>query len=111
MGSEAGAWVGSGAAVGSVVGLVVGFVVGFAVGFVVGFAVGFAVGEGKADAEGDGEASSRRDELGSSTEEPQAAKIRMQSIRPSRENRKLFIINHSNHIICNSNLTLDGAAR
>ncbi len=100
MGSGVGAWVGSGVAVELVVGL--------AVGFVVGFAVGFVVGEGEADAEGDGEASSRREELGSSAEEPQAAKIRMQSIMPSMEDRKFLIINHSNHmIIHNSNLTLN----
>ena len=106
--SSVGASVGSGADVGSTVGLAVGFVVGLDVGFV----VGFGVGEGEADAEGDGEAFSRRDEPGSSTEESQAEKIRMQSIMPSREERKFFIINHSNHIIMyNSNLTLHGAAK
>lgn len=98
--SSVGASVGSGADVGSTVGLAVGFV------------VGLGVGEGEADAEGDGEAFSRRDEPGSSTEESQAEKIRMQSIMPSREERKFFIINHSNHIIMyNSNLTLHGAAK
>ena len=106
--SSVGASVGSGADVGSTVGLAVGFVVGLDVGFV----VGLGVGEGEADAEGDGEAFSRRDEPGSSTEESQAEKIRMQSIMPSREERKFFIINHSNHIIMyNSNLTLHGAAK
>lgn len=96
MGSGVGAWVGS----------------GVAVELVVGLAVGFVVGEGEADAEGDGEASSRREELGSSAEEPQAAKIRMQSIMPSMEDRKFLIINHSNHmIIHNSNLTLNVAYR
>lgn len=106
--SSVGASVGSGADVGSTVGLAVGFVVGLDVGFV----VGLGVGEGEADAEGDGEAFSRRDEPGSSTEEPQAEKIRIQSIMPSREERKFFIINHSNHIIMyNSNLTLHGAAK
>lgn len=106
--SSVGASVGSGADVGSTVGLAVGFVVGLDVGFV----VGLGVGEGEADAEGDGEAFSRRDEPGSSTEEPQAEKIRIQSIMPSREDRKFFIINHSNHIIMyNSNLTLHGAAK
>ena len=114
--SSVGASVGSGADVGSTVGLAVGFVVGLDVGFVVGldvgFVVGLGVGEGEADAEGDGEAFSRRDEPGSSTEESQAEKIRMQSIMPSREERKFFIINHSNHIIMyNSNLTLHGAAK
>lgn len=106
--SSVGASVGSGADVGSTVGLAVGFVVGLDVGFV----VGLGVGEGEADAEGDGEAFSRRDEPGSSTEESQAEKNRMQSIMPSREERKFFIINHSNHIIMyNSNLTLHGAAK
>lgn len=104
VGSIVGAVVGSGAAV--------GFTVGLAVGLAVGLVVGLAVGEGEADAEGEGEAFSRRDEPGSSTEEPQAEKIRMQSIMPSREDRECFIINHSNHmIIFNSNLTLHGAAK
>ena len=104
VGSIVGAVVGSGAAV--------GFTVGLAVGLAVGLVVGLAVGEGEADAEGEGEAFSRRDEPGSSTEEPQAEKIRMQSIMPSREERKFFIINHSNHmIIHNSNLTLNVAYR
>lgn len=79
----------AGLAAGFAVGLAAGSAEGEAVGFTVGFAVGFAVGE--ADAAGDGDAVSGREEPDPSAGEPQAEKIRRQSARPSRQDRKLFI--------------------